>query len=476
MTVRVRCGRCRAEFEAVGPGRHPCPVCGVTNEVLGVKPDDRRLGSPPPAPAPPGGGRSGKRLLYGWGIAVAVIVLAASAVVISRERGSEQDAAEGAAMTSPAVEADTVPAVQSTVAARLPATTLLAAEGPPPTAAAAAAGAVAQPGAAVDWSELALSVVFVEAAGCPSLPYGMVYSGSGTVVLDGRHVLTNAHVVHDDWGEPCRDLYVWYTTSFEREPSDWIPAELLYADGQLDLAVLRLENAALADKTIEVTAQQLAPGEDIRILGYPDDGGMTMTLTRGAYSGRFNYEGVSYLKTDTDISVGNSGGAAFDEAGVFIGVPTAVLGGVGMLIPAEAAERFLARALDYNEDPPDDDEDAALPEEEDELPNAASVSSEEEAASPAAPAPTSRESPHQDCFSAIAGDLESGDPWWPETAAACSYEMFQAVWLTYLDGDNFDGDPNGPYLYCDEVIWGYYWEARGVVEDWLLDTYLYVCP
>lgn len=451
MTVRVRCGRCRAEFEAVGPGRHPCPVCGVTNEVLGGQPDHPRPGSPPAAPPLPGGGRAGRRLLYGWGIAVAVIVLAASAVIISRDGGSEQDAAEGAAVTSPAVDADPAPAAQSTVAARLPATTLLAAEGPPPpTAAVPAAGAAAQPDAAVDWSELALSVVFVEADGCPSLPYGMVYSGSGTVVLDGRHVLTNAHVVHDDWGEPCRDLYVWYTTSFEREPSDWIPAELLYADGQLDLAVLRLENTALADKTIEVTAQQLAPGEDIRILGYPDDGGMTMTLTRGAYSGRFNYEGVSYLKTDTDISVGNSGGAAFDEAGVFIGVPTAVLGGVGLLIPAEEAERFLAPALDHNE--------------------------EEEAASPAAPAPTSRESPHQDCFSAIAGDLESGDPWWPETAAACSYEMFQAVWLTYLDGDNFDGDPNGPYLYCDEVIWGYYWEARGVVEDWLLDTYLYVCP
>lgn len=462
MTVRVRCGRCRAEFEAVGQGRHPCPVCGVTNEVLGGKPDDRRPGSPPPAP-PPRGGRSGRRLLYGWGIAVAVIVLAASAVIISRERGSEQDAAAGAAVTSPAVEADTVPAAQSTVAARLPATTLLAAEGPPPpTAAVAAGGAAAQPGAAVDWSELALSVVFVEADGCPSLPYGMVYSGSGTVVLDGRHVLTNAHVVLDDWAEPCRDLYVWYTTSFEREPSDWIPAKLLYADGQLDLALLRLENAALADKAVEVTAQQLAPGEDIRILGYPNAGGMTMTLTRGAYSGRLDYGGESYLKTDTDISVGNSGGAAFDEAGVFIGVPTAGIGGVGLLIPAEAAERFLAPALDYNE--------------------------EEEAA---APAPTSRESQttttmmeeveettttHQDCFSAIADDLESGDPWWPETAAACSYEMFQAVWLTYLDGDNFDGDPNGPYLYCDEVIWGYYWEARGVVEDWLLDTYLYVCP
>ena len=444
--MRVRCGRCRAEFEAVGPGRHPCPGCGVTNEVLGGQPDDRSPASSPAAPAPPGGRRSGKRRLAGWGIAVAVVVLAASAVVIRRGGGPEQAAVEGAAAAGPAVDADTVPAAPSTAAARPPATTLLAAARPPSTA---DAGPAAQTAAAVDWSELALSIVFVEADGCPSLPAGFVFSGSGTVVLDGRHVLTNAHVVHDDWGRPCRDLYVWYTTSFEQEPADWIRAELLYADGWLDLAVLRLENTALADKPIEVTAQELAPGEDIRILGYPGDGGMTMTLTRGSYSGRYNQEGESYLKTDTDISGGNSGGAAFDEQGVFIGVPTAGIGEVGLLIPADEAERFLAGALDFD--------------------GAAA------AASPA-PAPAGQESLHQDCSSAIAADMESGDVWWSETAAACSYEMFQAVWLTYIEGDNFDGDPYGPYLFCDEVIWDYYWEAMGPVEGWLFDTYIYVCP
>lgn len=452
--MRVRCGRCRSEFEAFGPGRHPCPVCGATNEVPEGAPDDRRPESSSAAPAPPpvaspplGGRRSGNRRLAGWGIAVAVIALAASAVVIRRGGGPDQAAVEGPEVTSPAVDADTVPAAQSTAAARPPSTTLLAAARPPSTAAAADAGPAARPSAAVDWSELALSIVYIEADGCPSLPYGMVYSGSGTVVLDGRHVLTNAHVVHDDWGQPCQDLYVWYTTSFEREPVDWISAQLLYADGRLDLAVLRLDDAYLADKPIEVTAQQLEPGEDIRILGYPGDGGMTLTLTRGSYSGRYNQEGESYLKTDTDISGGNSGGAAFDEEGVFIGVPTAGIGEVGLLIPADEAERFLAPALDY------DEADAA-----------------------AAPALTDLESLHQDCASAVAADMESGDAWWSETAAACSYEMFQTVWLVYLEGDNFDGDPYGPYLFCDEVIWGYYWEARGVVEGWLYDTYMYVCP
>ena len=74
-----------------------------------------------------------------------------------------------------------------------------------------------------------------------------------------------------------------------------------------------------------------------------------MTLTRGVYSGVAESDGHDYIKTDADISPGNSGGAAFDGQGNFVGVPTAgsqPVGGfteVGLLIPAAEAARFLAR-------------------------------------------------------------------------------------------------------------------------------------
>ncbi len=31
--TQVRCGRCQTQFAVQGPGRYPCPVCGVVNEV-----------------------------------------------------------------------------------------------------------------------------------------------------------------------------------------------------------------------------------------------------------------------------------------------------------------------------------------------------------------------------------------------------------------------------------------------------------
>ncbi len=199
----------------------------------------------------------------------------------------------------------------------------------------------------MDWAELALSVVLVQADGCSFVPSGVSSTGSGTVVLDGGYVLTNAHVVVDidGSGKVCRDLTVWFTRSFEEEPSDWVEANLVAEDGRLDLAVLQLRAPVPAAMSIRIAEQRLEPGEAIRILGYPGMGGMTMTLTRGAYSGIVDYDGETYIKTDADISEGNSGGAAFDEAGVFIGVPTAGNEQVGLLIPAGVAEQFLASAL-----------------------------------------------------------------------------------------------------------------------------------
>ena len=55
-----------------------------------------------------------------------------------------------------------------------------------------------------------------------------------------------------------------------------------------------------------------------------------------------------YIKTDADLSEGNSGGAAFDRSGAFVGVPTGgsgERGEVGLVIPAAAAERFLRQTL-----------------------------------------------------------------------------------------------------------------------------------
>lgn len=278
------------------------------------------------------------RRLPRWGTVtiVAACVFVASTIITNRDPEPDRVSIKEVAATFPAAEMKPSP----------DATSVSTTSTRPPTATAEVPAAVpALPAAEVDWSELALSVVYIEAGGCPSSPSDMFSSGSGTVVLDGGHVLTNAHVVLDDKGRPCRELAVWFTGSFEGEPSDWVLADLAAADRALDLALLRLSEPVSADRGIEVSAQQLEPGETIRILGYPDVGGLTMTLTRGVYSGMVECGRERYIKTDADISEGNSGGAAVDEAGAFIGVPTAGVEEVGLLIPAGVVGQFLDRAV-----------------------------------------------------------------------------------------------------------------------------------
>jgi len=178
------------------------------------------------------------------------------------------------------------------------------------------------------------------------------------VVVDGQHVLTNAHVVLAASGGVCPDYYVWFTERFEDEPTEWVRATVLaYEGGRLesdgsaslpDLAVLRLDRAS-GRPPIPIAAQALDPGEELVTIGFPGTGGGTMTLTRGVYSGVAESDGHDYIKTDADISPGNSGGAAFDGRGNFVGVPTAGASPdrgfteVGLLIPAAEAARFLAR-------------------------------------------------------------------------------------------------------------------------------------
>ena len=50
----VKCGRCREQFEASGPGRCDCPFCGTANEVPSGPPGPSGLvGEPAPVPPVP---------------------------------------------------------------------------------------------------------------------------------------------------------------------------------------------------------------------------------------------------------------------------------------------------------------------------------------------------------------------------------------------------------------------------------------
>ena len=188
-----------------------------------------------------------------------------------------------------------------------------------------------------DTSELMRSIVFIHSFECEQ-------AGSGTIVNNGSHVLTNAHVVERP-GSSC-DLNVWFTRSDTEEvytiSSEGIciqrcqpdaNAEVVAIDSELDLAVLELRDpttdsiidaSRLGYPAVPLSTDKPLFREDLFVLGYPGSGGRTITTTEGIYSGlHTDWPPYDYYKTQAMINHGNSGGAAFTDDGRFIGVPSA---------------------------------------------------------------------------------------------------------------------------------------------------------
>ncbi len=179
------------------------------------------------------------------------------------------------------------------------------------------------------------------------------WSGSGSLVIDGSYILTNFHVAPGS-----RPLYnVWFTNSFEEEPNEMYAAMYVVGDEFNDLALLQIVDEAglpviIRGRTIlkpPSVDPKLDPGENLTILGYPGVGGSTMTLAQGVYSGSTENENGQFLKTDGMVSAGVSGGAAFNSAGEFIGVPSQSQmdqefnSAVGLLKPARFAAELIAK-------------------------------------------------------------------------------------------------------------------------------------
>jgi S1-C subfamily serine protease len=148
--------------------------------------------------------------------------------------------------------------------------------------------------------------------------------GSGSVVGDGLHVLTNHHVVVSD--EECRidEIRVQTVKNSGDLPEDSFIGEVLASDEDIDLALLTIRpigSDAPDLRPLELSTTN-AVGQDIVVVGFPAIGGDSVTVSKGIISGfAFKY-GVQWIKTDAAISGGNSGGAALDSKNRLIGIPT----------------------------------------------------------------------------------------------------------------------------------------------------------
>jgi S1-C subfamily serine protease len=168
-------------------------------------------------------------------------------------------------------------------------------------------------------------------------------TGSG-VVIAGKRILTNAHVVNH-----ATQIFVQPDKSSEK-----LSVEVEALAPGIDLAVLKLDDASFFDDhpALPVNSKIPAPQQSIFVYGYPE-GGSELSITRGIVS---RVEFAEYylqsqglrVQVDAAINPGNSGGPAVAN-GQLIGIAFSRLqrsDNIGYIIPMEEIELFLADCKD----------------------------------------------------------------------------------------------------------------------------------
>jgi S1-C subfamily serine protease len=165
-------------------------------------------------------------------------------------------------------------------------------------------------------------------------------SGSGVILGDAYHVVTNQHVIDN---ASDADLVVSY--ALEGKPSQRTQASVVWESADWDLALLRLDDSL--GPPIKVARKLPSIGDALVIGGFPGIGGDTLTVTTGTVAG-FEFDD-QYIKVDAAIFPGNSGGAALDSNGRLVGIPTSVAtdegGALGFLISARLLRGDFTEAL-----------------------------------------------------------------------------------------------------------------------------------
>jgi S1-C subfamily serine protease len=173
-------------------------------------------------------------------------------------------------------------------------------------------------------------------------------TGSG-VVIEGRRILTNAHVV----------LYASQVQIQANAAGDKVSASVVAIAPGIDLAVLQLDDATFFDTHPAVARAGKLPQIKDAVLAYGfPTGGNSLSITKGIVS-RIEFVSYNYpvsglrIQVDAAINPGNSGGPAI-AGDKMIGLAFSKAGGdtqnIGYIIPNEEVELFLKDIADGHYD------------------------------------------------------------------------------------------------------------------------------
>jgi serine protease Do len=165
--------------------------------------------------------------------------------------------------------------------------------------------------------------------------------GSGVIVTDEGHIITNNHVV-----DQVDEIEVQLSDGRTKK------ARVVGADAQADLAVLKIDDPAVKPLKL-ADSDSVQAGDFVLAIGNPF--GFEETVTDGIISskGRPNRtDGFGdLLQTNAAINPGNSGGPLINLRGEIVGINTAIISrsggsqGIGFAIPSNAVRNALESLL-----------------------------------------------------------------------------------------------------------------------------------
>jgi hypothetical protein len=143
--------------------------------------------------------------------------------------------------------------------------------------------------------------------------------GSGFLISETGHIITNYHVVTD-------------TNHLEAifNEGERFKIKVLRVNKEADLALVKIEaNTLLPFKVTDDEHYNI--GNEIFAIGTPSALDLRQTISKGIISSvRKNNDGNKYIQTDASVNGGNSGGPLIDENGMLFGVVNAKLVGSGV--------------------------------------------------------------------------------------------------------------------------------------------------
>ena len=176
--------------------------------------------------------------------------------------------------------------------------------------------------------------------------------GSGFLVSDDGHVVTNYHVISQFALEPDSYRLRYATTDGQSGV-----LELLDFDARRDLALLRAVddgkgagNSGLRGRGalgFRPQSQPLAKGERIYSMGNPHD--VAFAVVEGNYNGLVERSFDPLIYYAGGINPGMSGGPVLDEDGLVVGVNVSTMlfaQQVSFLVPGQFAESLVKRSLE----------------------------------------------------------------------------------------------------------------------------------